>query len=78
MKRPDGLCVAAQETAPCSEARTPRKGSPGSLRDNINPEPARAAGSDQRRTDPPMGNQTAEAGRCCEHRTELPPVHARA
>ena len=64
-----GFCAA--ETAPCDEPRDLFAETPGPSSNHINPEPARAAGSNQRREEPPMGTHPAEAGRCCAHRTDL-------
>lgn len=71
-------CVSTQETAPCNEPRTLLSENPGPLMSNNNPDPARGAGSLPRRDGASMDNLTAEAGRCCAHRTDSAASHATA
>lgn len=62
-------------TAECNEARDRRKAAPGPLKKD-NPEGYRPAGSNPRRPQTPMDNQTAGAGRCFAHRTGFAPLRA--
>lgn len=61
-----GALVAPQ----CNRKARPPKGEPGQPAINDNPGPlAGLAGSEPRRPDTSMENQTAGAGRCFAHRT---------
>ena len=67
---------ARWDAAPLQVERpdTPQ-GTPGLSVDEVNPEPCQGlTGSEPRRPQTPMENQTAEAGRCCAHRTGSAPA----